>query len=84
MMMFSGCGTILGRSTNEPQVDYFKGLDGDMRLLGVSADYSDGHNYAAAIMCYFMFVCPLLTVVSLPLDGALDILLLPIDYANTL
>ena len=36
------------------------------------------------IICYIMIVCPLITVVSLPVDAAVDTVLLPVDYVNAL
>jgi len=38
----------------------------------------------AAIVCYMMIVCPVITLVSLPVDAAVDTVLLPVDYINTL
>lgn len=38
----------------------------------------------SAVICYMMIVCPLISVVSLPVDAALDTVLLPVDYVNTL
>lgn len=37
-----------------------------------------------AVICYIMIVCPLITVVSLPVDAAVDTVLLPVDYVNAL
>jgi uncharacterized protein YceK len=76
-----GCGTMIGRVSNGmSDVDYYKGVDGNLQLLGVRGKESK----PAAIICYFMIVCPLITVVSLPVDAVLDTVLLPVDYVNTL
>lgn len=81
VLLQTACGTMIGRvSTGMSDVDYYKGVDGDLQLLGVTG--KDGK--PAAIICYFMIVCPLVTVVSMPVDAALDTVLLPVDYVNTL
>ncbi len=39
----------------------------------------------SAVICAMMIVCPLITVLSpQPVDAALDTVLLPVDYVNTL
>ena len=80
VLMLAGCGTMIGRMGNATKVDYYKGVDGNLQLLGVRG----GDGMPAAVICYFMIVCPLITVVSLPVDAALDTVLLPVDYVNTL
>nr|WP_256671251.1 YceK/YidQ family lipoprotein [Pseudomonas sp. SSM44] len=44
---------------------------------GLNNSSSEAHG--ATVMCWMMVVCPLITVVSLPLDVAIDTLLLPVD-----
>ncbi|MCU0118306.1 YceK/YidQ family lipoprotein [Pseudomonas sp. B2M1-30] len=81
VLMLAGCGTMIGRvSQGMSDVDYYKSVDGGLQLLGVTGKESK----PAAIMCYFMIICPLVTVVSLPVDAAVDTVLLPVDYVNTL
>ncbi|WP_283188711.1 YceK/YidQ family lipoprotein [Pseudomonas sp. PMCC200344] len=81
VVMMAGCGTMIGRVSNGmSDVAYYKGVDGGLQLLGVTGKESK----PAAIICYIMIVCPLITVVSLPVDAALDTVLLPVDYVNTL
>lgn len=80
VLMLAGCGTMIGRMGDATTVDYYKGVDGNLQLLGVRG----GDGMPAAVVCYFMIVCPLITVVSLPVDAALDTVLLPVDYVNTL
>ena len=60
---------------------YYKGVDGNLHLLCAWRG-SDG--MPAAVICYMMIVCPLITVVSLPVDAAVDTVLLPVDYINAL
>jgi uncharacterized protein YceK len=78
--LLAGCGTMTGRLSGASPEPYYKGVDGNLRLLGVRDD--DGK--PTAVICYVTIVCPLITVVSLPVDAAVDTVLLPIDYANTL
>ncbi|WP_347903301.1 YceK/YidQ family lipoprotein [Pseudomonas purpurea] len=82
MASVAGCGTMLGRLGAESQADYYKGVDGGLMLLGVNK--TGGEGSPAGILCYVSLVCPLVTVVSLPVDAALDTVFLPIDYVNTL
>ncbi|MBV6826768.1 YceK/YidQ family lipoprotein [Pseudomonas sp. PD9R] len=82
ILMLFGCGTMVGRFSGVSDEDYYKGVDGSLYLLGMKGAPSSGR--PAAIMCYFMIVCPFITVVSLPVDAALDTMLLPVDYVDTL
>lgn len=83
VFLLAGCGTFIGR-LNDGLSDarYYRGVDRNLHLLGVRGGGSDG--MPAAIICYMMIVCPVITVVSLPVDAALDTVLLPVDYINTL
>lgn len=77
----SGCGTFIGRAGEASNGDYYKGVAADMVLLGAAGGGGSGSGEAdgATVMCYLMVVCPLITLVSVPLDAALDTLLLPFD-----
>ncbi|VVP71098.1 hypothetical protein PS906_02031 [Pseudomonas fluorescens] len=79
-LMMAGCGAMIGRLNGASEEPYYKGVDGNLHLLGVRG----GDGMAEAVICYVMIVCPLITVVSLPVDAALDTVLLPVDYVNTL
>lgn len=80
MLMLAGCGTMIGRLNGDSAEPYYKGVDGNLHLLGVRG----GDGMPHAVICYFMIVCPLITVVSLPVDAAVDTVLLPVDYVNAL
>ncbi|CAI8917697.1 YceK/YidQ family lipoprotein [Pseudomonas sp. IT-347P] len=83
VLSLAGCGTFVGRLNDGlSDAQYYRGVDGNLHLLGVRGGGSDG--MPAAIVCYMMIVCPVITVVSLPVDAALDTVLLPVDYLNTL
>lgn len=81
-LVLAGCGTMIGRMNGASQEHYYKGVDGSLHLLGARGGGSSG--MPAAVICYFMIVCPVITLVSLPVDAALDTVLLPVDYVNTL
>lgn len=73
----TGCGTLLGRAGEASHGDYYKGVEADLVLLGATS--GSGEAEGATVMCYLMVVCPLVTLVSVPVDAALDTLLLPVD-----
>lgn len=73
----TGCGTFLGRAGEASEGDYYKGVEADMVLLGATS--GSGEAEGATVMCYLMVVCPLITLVSVPVDAAVDTLLLPFD-----
>ena len=58
-----GCGTLTGR-------------EGENGALPVET-YKSGN--PGTVVCWFSVVCPVLAVVSLPLDALIDTLLLPAD-----
>lgn len=78
-LALTGCGTFLGRAGEASNGDYYKGVEADMVLLGAAGGGGGGEADGATVMCYLMVVCPLITLVSVPLDAALDTLLLPFD-----
>lgn len=79
-LLLNACGTVLGRDKgNDSAPDFYKGTAADLRLLGVN---SSGEAHGATVFCWISVVCPLLTLVSLPIDAVLDTLLLPIDALN--
>ena len=71
---------MMGRLNGDSVEPYYKGVDGNLHWLGVRG----GDGMSSAVICHMMIVCPLITVVSLPVDAALDTVLLPVDYVNTL
>lgn len=80
-LALNGCGTFLGRAGEASHGDYYKGVEADMVLLGAAG--GSGEAEGATVMCYLMVVCPLFTLVSVPLDAAVDTLLLPFDLLAT-
>ncbi|ATH84075.1 MULTISPECIES: YceK/YidQ family lipoprotein [Pseudomonadaceae] len=80
LSLSAGCGTMAGRGgTAEPMpVETYKSVNGDLHLLGLRPGPSGSGN-AGPVMCLISIVCPLLVVVSLPVDAVIDTLLLPAD-----
>ncbi|ALN21165.1 YceK/YidQ family lipoprotein [Ectopseudomonas mendocina] len=76
----AGCGTMAGRGgAAEPMpVETYKSVNGDLHLLGLRPGPSGSGN-AGAVICLISIVCPLMVVVSLPVDAVIDTLLLPAD-----
>ena len=75
----SGCGTINARTDNglAYRSDYYKSTKADIKILGGldSAGY-------VTMVCYLTIVCPFAVLASVPVDLAVDTLLLPYDYAR--
>jgi uncharacterized protein YceK len=71
-----GCGTYVARIENKPfasSADYYRGTKTVLSVLGFEEAY-------AAIFCYATIVCPIVLLVSLPVDFVVDTLSLPYDY----
>ncbi len=78
LLFLSACGTFIGRSQTSPvEGDYYNSTKGNLLLLGVNNPSREAHG--ATVACWLMVVCPVITAVSLPLDIALDTVLVPFD-----
>lgn len=77
----AGCGTFVGRSSGH--VDIYPGLQQDGAFLGVTG-VNEPYNPsgAATILCYMTIICVPVTLLSVPVDAAIDTVLLPIDLIN--
>jgi uncharacterized protein YceK len=81
LMPLTGCGTLIGRSNS--QGDLYPGLQQDAAFLGLTgAGEPYNPEYVATIFCYLAVVCVPGTLLSVPLDAAIDTVLLPIDLIN--
>ena len=81
-LALSGCGTLLGRADDPTPSglighDYYKGVKADVMLL--SFDLYPGYGGYASLFCWLSVVCPVATVVSMPVDATVDTVLLPWD-----
>ena len=77
-VLAAGCGTYSQRM-DEPRRhapnEYYKGTAYDLRLLnGKEGDWT--------LMCYATILCPFATLASIPLDLAMDTILLPYDHSR--
>ncbi|QFT20284.1 hypothetical protein FIV02_01705 [Pseudomonas sp. THAF187a] len=80
LAVVGGCGTLTGREGENGAlpVETYKSVNGDLYLLGMRPGPSGSGN-PETVVCWFSVVCPVLAVVSLPLDALIDTLLLPAD-----
>ena len=76
----NACGTI-ARSKKDSGVKatYYQGTHFDLTILGLTAA-SREHHFAGTIFCVYLIVCPFLVIASVPVDLAIDTVLLPADY----
>ncbi|WP_458378226.1 YceK/YidQ family lipoprotein [Pseudomonas chlororaphis] len=75
-LALSGCGTLMARSQYS-SYDLYKGTQENIQLLTMRG--ARGYDGYATIYCWMSIVCPLVAVVSLPVDAAVDTVLLPYD-----
>lgn len=71
-----GCGTYVARIEDKPfasSADYYRGTKTVLSVLVFKDTYS-------AMFCYAIIVCPIVLLVSIPIDFVVDTLLLPYDY----
>jgi uncharacterized protein YceK len=74
------CGTIAARTGDAGyNENYYKGTHFDLTILGLTETHRETHG-AGLIACIFMIVCPFIVIASVPVDLAIDTLLLPADY----
>ncbi len=78
-----GCGTLFSRLDNRSAGDIYPGLQQDGAFLGLTGT-SETYNPSGAvtILCYLTVVCIPITLLSVPVDAAIDTVLLPIDLIN--
>jgi uncharacterized protein YceK len=81
LVPLAGCGPVISRSQN--QANIYPGLQQDAAFLGLTGP-SEPYNpeYVATIFCYVSVVCVPGTLLSIPVDAAIDTLLLPTDLIN--
>ncbi|UYP29331.1 YceK/YidQ family lipoprotein [Pseudomonas sp. Z8(2022)] len=74
----AGCGTLFGRNGSYYGPDYYSGTAYDFGVLFGSDEVNRGY-FPATAWCWLSVVCPVLTVFSLPVDAAVDTVMLPHD-----
>lgn len=81
LLCLTACGTFIGRSENTAiESNYYKGTQGNLMLLGLNNTNKEANG--ATVACWIMVVCPVITLVSLPIDISIDTLLVPFDAFN--
>ncbi|PKM04354.1 MAG: YceK/YidQ family lipoprotein [Gammaproteobacteria bacterium HGW-Gammaproteobacteria-6] len=76
--MFVGCGTFAARVDGYPYTDYYKATHLDFSLLFNGDSVNKGY-VPATLWCWLSVACPVITLYSLPVDIAVDTLLIPYD-----
>ncbi|WP_260627433.1 YceK/YidQ family lipoprotein [Pseudomonas protegens] len=81
LLSVTGCGTLIARTPNTHSgYDYYKGTQANIELLTMRG--STGYDGYITMFCWVSIVCPVVAIVSLPVDAAADTLLLPYDAMN--
>lgn len=77
-LLLSGCGTYMTRGNALDFRDdrYYRSVKTNAQVL---TGYDMGYARMITGGCWVMVVCPILMIASLPLDAALDTVLLPYD-----
>ncbi|NBF04324.1 YceK/YidQ family lipoprotein [Pseudomonas sp. Fl5BN2] len=76
-LLLSGCGTYVVRSGHDWRDDrYYRGTTMNAQIL---TGYDMGEARKITGACWVTVVCPILMIASLPLDAAVDTVLLPYD-----
>lgn len=77
-MLLSGCGTLFERGGKySSYAEYYPGVKYDWNLL--TWEGSGGYDITP-MLCYVSIVCPVVVLVSIPLDFVVDTVALPLDY----
>jgi uncharacterized protein YceK len=80
LLALTACGTYIGRSeTTSVDGDYYRGTKGGLLLLGISNSSGVEEAHGATVFCWMSVVCPVITLISLPIDIAIDTALIPYD-----
>ncbi|MEN5093469.1 YceK/YidQ family lipoprotein [Pseudomonas protegens] len=79
-LLLNGCGTYMARSGHDWRDDrYYRGTTMNAQIL---TGYDMGYAGMLTGICWVSVVCPILMVASLPLDAAVDTVLLPYDASK--
>lgn len=76
LFSMAGCGTVFGRPNNS--FTAYPGVRQDFVMLGLRSDKATEVS-GSTIFCYMVFICPPLALASIPIDAAIDTVLLPLD-----
>ncbi|KAA6168285.1 YceK/YidQ family lipoprotein [Pseudomonas marginalis] len=83
VVITAGCGTLVERGesskTYRSSGHYYVGVQYDWRLLTLES--SGSYDYIPEL-CYLSIVCPFVTLLSMPIDFAVDTVMLYSDHQN--
>ena len=82
LSIIAGCGTLVTRSDPYYATQYYKGTHMDLALL-FNGDSLNSSYVPFTLWCWLSIICPVATVYSLPVDIAVDTVLIPYDAYNT-
>ncbi|MGZ0783017.1 YceK/YidQ family lipoprotein [Pseudomonas sp. TKO26] len=81
LLSLAGCGTLIARTPNAHSgYDYYKGTQANIELLTMRG--ASGYDGYTTVFCWMSIVCPVVAIVSLPVDAVADTALLPYDAMN--
>ncbi|QIH11932.1 MULTISPECIES: YceK/YidQ family lipoprotein [Pseudomonas] len=81
LLSLVGCGTLIARTPNShSHYDYYKGTQANVELLTMRG--ATGYSGYTTVFCWMSIVCPVVAIVSLPVDVVADTALLPYDAIN--
>ncbi|NBF04325.1 YceK/YidQ family lipoprotein [Pseudomonas sp. Fl5BN2] len=81
VLSLAGCGTLIARTPDShTRYDYYKGTQANVQLLTMRG--ASGYDGYATMFCWITIVCPVVAIVSLPVDAVADTALLPYDAMN--
>ncbi|MBC2659886.1 YceK/YidQ family lipoprotein [Pseudomonas sp. MSSRFD41] len=81
LLSLVACGTLIARTPNShTRYDYYKGTQANIELLTMRG--ASGYDGYVTLFCWMSIVCPVVAIVSLPVDAVADTALLPYDAIN--
>ena len=81
LLSLVACGTLIARTPNShTRYDYYKGTQAYVELLTMRG--ATGYSGYTTVFCWMSIVCPVVAIVSLPVDVVADTALLPYDAIN--
>ncbi|MCP3748954.1 MULTISPECIES: YceK/YidQ family lipoprotein [Pseudomonas] len=81
-LTLASCGTFLARGVSgySNHYEYYIGTRANVEL--VTMHNRAGYDAYATVLCWATIVCPVVAIVTLPVDMAVDTVLLPHDAMN--
>lgn len=80
LVPLAGCGTVVARMDDKihwTDDAYFKSTQANVKLLVGEVD--TGY-FPATAFCWMSIACPVVSILTLPVDAVVDVVALPHDY----